>query len=526
MKKNRWCYLILIVSAISFAVQAQEIENTKFFVPKSLGQKGSKMRVELDFDMSQLRVGSNESKVYTPILVSGSRQLELPQMIIKGGRRYKADYREEQLSGQPVELSRVPEGQKAPEIYAVEKYRRNVHYPYLVSVPYSSWMDKATINLREETYECCGELKNTAVLKKTIAKEKKEPLVAEEYDIRPAFTYIVPEQEPVKQRFEIGEAYLDFPRGNSQIVPNFRNNRQELEKINQMIVMIASNPDITVNRVEMRGYASPESSQGFNFDLSNQRAQAMREYFAKMSTISPSLYQTGVGGEDWEGLKKYLIAYPVANRNEIMRIINTVPDLDNREELIKKVGGGAPYKKIFRDIYPKLRRVDCQINYTVRNYTLNEGKEQIRKNPKLLSQNEMYQVAQTYPKGSSEFNETLITAQRYFPGNDIANLNGAAAALSEGDTEGAREYLMKVKNKQTAEYSNCVGVLYTLEGKYADAEVFLKKAQAAGLEEATHNLRELQKKRASDPNAKRATTTSKNTKVPANTKASSTTKKR
>jgi hypothetical protein len=320
--------------------------------------------------------------------------------------------------------------------------------------------------------------------------------------ISPRFRYLSPEEERKKVRFEIERAYLDFPRGKSDIDASFRNNKSELDKINGMISVIARDRDVSVSSVEMRGYASPESSRDFNLQLSSKRAQSMREYFAAKSTIPTNLFRTGIGGEDWEGLKVLLEDYPVAHKAEILRIIKTEPNLDERERKIRAIDGGAPYKQIFQDLYPKLRRVDCQINYTVRNFTLDEGKERIRAKPKMLSQNEMYQVARTYPEGSKEFNETLITAQEYFPDDDIANLNGAAAALTEGNTGLAEEYLYKVQNTNSPDYANCLGVFYTLNGNFEAAEKFLQKSYSAGVSEAGHNLNELAKVKRGAPKKK------------------------
>jgi tetratricopeptide (TPR) repeat protein len=347
-------------------------------------------------------------------------------------------------------------------------------------------MDDAKLNLREEVTGCCGVQEGLMVYKNVYNEVETKP------EIDPKFRYLVPDKEQEKHRSEIEEAYLDFPQGKSQIDPYFHDNRTELDKINQMIVKVATDQDVIVNGVEMTGYASPESSQGYNYDLSSKRAQAMREYFARESTIPANLFRTGIGGEDWDGLKSLLANYSVGYKSEIMRIINTVNDLDTREKRIRNLGNGQPYKQIFRDLYPKLRRVVCRIDYTVRDFTLDEGKQRIREKPKLLSQNEMYQVARTYPEGSREFNETLITARKYFPDNDIANLNGAAAALSEGDTELAEEYLLKVQNTNSPEYANCLGVFYTLTGNYEAAEKYLRKALAAGVPEAEHNLNELE----------------------------------
>ncbi|MDR1331363.1 MAG: DUF3868 domain-containing protein [Tannerella sp.] len=478
-------YLIFTLLLMSLMMQAQQLRVK--VVSEKVEQSGNTMEVDLMFDASALRLKSVESLIYTPILVSGRNKVELPKLIIKSKLRYKLDVRERSLNGTPLEAVSNLEVNMAGPVYAVEKFdRKNKNrIPYHVSVPYRTWMDGAKLQFREEAFGCCGAPQQQLVMAENVSGKQVE--------LNAQFRYLTPEKEAEKVRYEIGEAYLDFPQGQSTILPDFRNNRYELEKINQMIVIVATDPDVKVSGVEMRGYASPEGSQRLNYELSFKRAQAMREYFAQMSTIPSGLFRTGVGGEDWDGLKQMLqdAYYMVPRKWEVLAVIEREYDLDKREEQMKKVGGGTPYKQIYRDLYPKLRRVDCQVNYVVRDFTLEEGKRHIKERPKLLSQNEMYQIARTYPEGSREFNETLITARKHFPNNDIANLNGAAAALAEGDIGLAHEYLEKVQNIDSPEYDNCLGVLYIYEGSYDEAEMRLRKAQAAGMDEATHNLREL-----------------------------------
>ncbi|MDR1676546.1 MAG: DUF3868 domain-containing protein [Tannerella sp.] len=464
-------------------------------VPKQMTQDGVSLKIDMVFDMSNVRIGSAESHTFTPILVAGKKELELPKVIIKGGRRYKADRRADRLAGRPPVEFAKDQKKITSSVYTIEKYSRRGTVPYKISIPYRDWMAGAKMNLREEITGCCGVEEGLTVYKNVYREVRK-------IDIDPRFSYIEPQPEARKRRSEIGRAYLEFPRGKSTIDPNFSNNRRELNKINEMISIIATDPDVVVTKVEMRGYASPESSEAFNNGLSFKRAQAMRNYFIRMSTISQDLFQVGRGGEDWEGLASLLVDYPVAYKGEILRIINTVYNLDAREQRIRAIANGQPYRQIFRDLYPKLRRVDCEIEFTVRNFTLDESKERIRKKPKQLSQREMYDVARTYRKGSREFNETLLTARSQFPEDDIANLNGAAAALSEGDTELAEEYLYKVQNTNTPEYANCLGVFYTLTGNFDEAEKLLRRAEEAGMSEAAHNLKELDRVR---PRAKRET---------------------
>ena len=127
------------------------------------------------------------------------------------------------------------------------------------------------------------------------------------------------------------------------------------------------------------------------------------------------------------------------------------------------VGGGTPYRTMLKEIYPGLRKVNCKIDYTVVNFDVEQGRIVIKTNPKYLSLNEMYQVANSYPKGSDDFVNVFDVAVRIYPDDEVANLNAAAVALTKKDLKTAVKFMEKA-NKQTAEYINNSGVYDFLNG--------------------------------------------------------------
>jgi hypothetical protein len=135
----------------------------------------------------------------------------------------------------------------------------------------------------------------------------------------------------------------------------------------------------------------------------------------------------------------------------------------------------------------------CEINYTVKDFSLEEAKENLAIAPQLLSLNEMYIVANTYEPGSPEFLKVFEVAREEFPDDPVANLNGAAAALEKKNLREAERYL-KLTDPSTPEYANNMGVFQMLKGNYREAERYLKRAEQEGMVDAPHNLVELKKK--------------------------------
>ena len=125
------------------------------------------------------------------------------------------------------------------------------------------------------------------------------------------------------------------------------------------------------------------------------------------------------------------------DKDKFISIIKNTTDDARRKQEIMRVDGGAPYRTMLKEIYPGLRKVNCKIDYTVANFDVEQGRVVIKVNPKYLSLNEMYQVANSYPKGSNDFVNVFDIAVRMYPNDEVANLNAAAVSLTKKDLENA-----------------------------------------------------------------------------------------
>ena len=147
-----------------------------------------------------------------------------------------------------------------------------------------------------------------------------------------------------------------------------------------------------------------------------------------------------------------------------------------------------------KECYPALRHSDYTVQYVVRGFTVDEAKEIITKRPQQLSLNEMFQVAQTYPSGSDEFNEVFEVAVRMFPDDPTANMNAAAIELQQGNWKQAERYLLK-SDPQARATKNNEGVLWMMQGDLDKAEALFNEAKEMGSLEARKNLKEIELKR-------------------------------
>lgn len=195
------------------------------------------------------------------------------------------------------------------------------------------------------------------------------------YTVQPLLSFIRPEVEGMKKRSEQRDVFLDFPVSGTVIVSSYMNNPRELANIQSMLDELSKDKNLNVNSVGIKGYASPEGSSALNNNLSRGRAEALRSYLVSNSTFPAGVYNVEQGGEDWEGLERLVEGGYLGNKNEVLAVIRSGRSEDAREQLLKPLGGGNTYKVLLTEFYPRLRRVLCRVDYTVRGFNVDEAKE-------------------------------------------------------------------------------------------------------------------------------------------------------
>lgn len=477
---------LFLLSAFTLPAKAQKIYNGQITVnPRELSQKGDSLRVKVDFDCSSLEVDPDRSLTLIPVLVSDEAELELPYVLINGGRRHKVYERELSLNKQ----KRTVESQSSYGVVNVGgKTEKKVNYS--VVLPFEDWMEHARLDVKEDLCGCAGktEERSTENLFASVLMEE-EPY----YEMDLQYSFIRPEVEEIKKRSEQRDAFLDFRVAKTAIDPNYMNNPRELSKIESMLGEMRDDKNLTVHSVAIKGYASSEGSVSLNNKLSSGRAETLRSYLASRASFPAFAYRVEHGGEDWAGLEKLVDASQIEYKGDILSVIRSGQPEDLRENSLKSIGGGAVYKRLLSEYYPQLRRVVCRVDYTVRGFNVEEAKDIILSRPQQLSLEEMFLVANTYDIDDPAFTEVFETAVRLFPDDEVANLNAAASSLQSGNVERAKKYLDK-SSITTGEYLNNMGGYYLLKGEFNKARDFFNRAAKKGNSNAEHNLKELEQK--------------------------------
>lgn len=454
-------------------IQAQQLHNNVYISNSKAYQSEDTLVIEMTIDGSKAKLSSNESVVLTPVIKTDNNIKELSPVIISGNTRYKADKR-----------TRFFRKDNLKENSDFLQIKNTSSVDYKQQIAYEEWMQNAALSMKQSITGCaeCFVSENWDVIGNVIYTEKVE---TETPSTKFVVSYIAPKGEDIKNRNYEGSAFLDFQVGKSVIIPEFRDNYTEINKIENVLNQLKTDNNTTIRTILLVGVASPEGSFQTNSRLSLARAQALKIYLQRKYDFRDSLFNIEQKGEDWSGLDRLVSESYLSDKDRILEVINSSVSEDMKEQKLKTLG--TTYKILLEEYFPKLRRVDYKLNYVVRAFSIEEGRDIITTKPGQMSLNEMFLVANSYAKGSQKFKEVFDIAVRIFPEDAIANINAAAIALEIGDTKAAHKYLDNYK-EVSASWNN-QGVLYAIEGDLTKAKEFFLKAQNEGITESSENIK-------------------------------------
>lgn len=438
---KRFAYTLFCMAAFATSALAQANSDTLRVVESNVSRVGEDVIVDMKLDLSHIEVGRNRTLVYRPLLMKEDSVAELTPIIVNGRVRHIQYQRLERAEDFPNEI----------EIRRENGTEQTLDYH--ARVPFIDWMNKSEVVMVCDLCGCGWESLQNDRSSLFPVNLVHEPVV-------PAVLYITPLAE-VKVREKSGSAYLDFPVNQTVIRPDYRRNSTELAAIDATIQSVEDDPNATITKVTIKGYASPEGSYANNQRLAEGRSNALLEYVKKLHDFGDAEFSVSSEPEDWEGLEKRIESSSIADKEEWLAIIrdSEPADLDRKEWKLKQL---PTYRKVLNTIYPALRHSDYTVEYHIRNFTTDEAREMLYKDPSQLSLEEMYRVAQTYEVGSESYNEVFEIAVRLYPDDPISNLNAANTALLNRNATAARRYLTKAAEgpeKRLAE-----GVASWLEG--------------------------------------------------------------
>lgn len=238
--------------------------------------------------------------------------------------------------------------------------------------------------------------------------------------------------------------------------------------------------------ISISSYASPDGELKRNDKLSVERTEATYKYFLtwlkqnKVAQVNDSsFYKKSATAEDWDGLKQIAAASDLADRDQIVNIVSTISDSDEREKEMKKL---KSYKKIADKLLPQLRRSEVTLIATEKRKADSVIAKEAKLDSNSLTVEEMLYAANM----TSDNNEKLAiynkVAAKY--SSDWRGKNNAAYILltQGGKADDALKLLNEANalSKENAIVYNNMGVAYAQKKDNANAEKYYTLAKSLG----------------------------------------------
>ena len=430
-----------------------------------ISRHADKLRIEMLIKAAGIQPGRDREVVFTPVIRSqtSADSLELPVVTICGRNRYYSHLRNHDLD--PDET-----------IYEAGS---NTTVDYHIDVPFESWMERSRIDMREDVANCCDPAIPDGETPVALLDFVPEPYV-------PAYRFVALTGDSVIERTAEGKAYVDFIVNRTEIRPNYRRNKVEIAKIIASIDKVKNDPDATITRITIKGFASPEGSYSNNVRLAMGRTASLKEYVREHYNFDPEIMMTDYEPEDWEGLYAFLDTCTLPHRRELLEIARSPMEPDPRDHEMRR-RYPEEYKLILDSIYPGLRHSDYTVKYNIRTFVdINELKRVYADDPSKLRPVDFQRIAATYPEGSKEYCDVYLTAVKLYPYDAQANVNAANIMMSRGDYTAAARYLHHAGDTPEAIYSR--GLLAALNGDLQRAAVLFTQARDMGLDIASEGL--------------------------------------
>lgn len=444
------------------------------------------LRLSADIILDGMKLKRNSQVYITPVLEDNTgNSVVLPALLVNGHAMQIA-YERHAINGDA--------GNREVFKAVKRKNGKSQTVSYLASTPLRKWMWNNNASVRWTVDTCgCGHLYGSLAGEPERLGLNPAPKMRVAF-ITPAVTElpVTVHEGKAQVKFELSKSELHsepYTCRNGQKIDN----RAELKIIDDSISYALSDKNVEIARIKICGYASPEGPYLNNQQLSTDRSRALSEYIAARYKLPAEKSEYDAVAENWKGFREIVVTsrnLNTAQRNDLLALIDRPAygpsDYDAKEKVLRT---DPKFTGLFNSVilpewFPQLRATKFEISTRLKPLSDEELAKVMKSTPEKMSLNQMFRVARLYPEGSEAFNEAIATALRYYPDDETANLNAAAASLKSDDTDKARRLLEKAGN--TPEAENARGILACMNGDMEEAEARFKAAGA--LPEAAKNL--------------------------------------
>ena len=401
-------------------------------------------------------------------------------------------YGENSESFEPFKLK----GEVSEAEGTVINYEKGGSFSHTAKIPYKEGMEVATVELRAvgEYKEKTQELDPRKVADGTVITPKL---------VMSSDKAILGVDKFVKFTLEDNTVEIHYLVNNSTVRGSELAD-EDIKTLKANIKGWTEDVKMEFNSMVVDAYASPEGELSKNDNLANERAEsgakAISAILKKAKVETPEGFSTLNGkGEDWDGFRKLMNESDIADKELIIRVLETYSDLEKREQEIKNLA--ATYTEVAKKVLPELRR--SKINLIMKHHNLTDEEIKALVDTKIdsLDVEQMLYAATLYNdeakkesiyksvssihasdwRGPNNLGYVYLTQNKLADAkaefekanglsadNPIINNNLGVIERLNGNLDAAMEYYDKASGAGS-EVSENKGIIYIIKGDYASA---------------------------------------------------------
>lgn len=166
------------------------------------------------------------------------------------------------------------------------------------------------------------------------------------------------------------EVKIYFDHDSHAINLDLRQNRESLLRFTNLFDKINSDTLLTISKIEVNSYASPEGGRVYNEKLTKNRSESIYNYLITKLEVPQALIEKKHSGTNWDKLQELVEGSDMEYKDEVLYILKNVPEetwrrvnptdrwqtmVDSRNKHLMELRWGNPYRYMFANIYPELR---------------------------------------------------------------------------------------------------------------------------------------------------------------------------
>lgn len=454
MRNTKIAGLAFIAAAGLYTTSCDLVKDVDYTVtPDPLEMHGDSVRVKVDITFPEKSINKKAYAEITPMI----GETALQPIIVKGEKA-------------------TANGEAIP-------YKAGKTVTYTDVVAYTPDMKVSSLDVTGKVFKGDSEkaqLERTKIAEATIVT----PLL-----VNKDFQVIYAKDKFERVTKEVYNADIHFLKGKHNVRTS-ELSEQDIKDFLAWLTEEQGNERLKIKTINIVGYASIEGEIIKNGNLSIDRATAAKAAIMKLAAKkgvenaaaqSDASYVITGRGEDFEGFKEALaVADDISDSDKqlVLRILESYKDPIQREQEIKNLG--ATFTSMDKNIFPKQRRAEINVEYEKTGYTDEELVALTKDNIDTLKLEELL-FAATLVDDLGEKLRIYKEGQRLFP-NDYRVYNNAGVVLFlQGKVDAAKTDFNAAKNiEEAAEVMNNLGAVAGTNGDRNAAKNFLTAANGAG----------------------------------------------